>query len=437
MSNYPPRILSAIADGRLYKLATPWKCPVVPWLVSWRVGRRDSILPLSSTRWCKAGLAFFHTSSPLRRAPSKKYPPLTHLEIEQMKVLLLKGFQVWEIALSIGRSELDVRRSLRNNDGLASLLRKVKTGRWSSAEEHVLLEHLKERSVPNKKMIARRIGRKVDSVVRQIKKLANERDAPMPLLSADIPLDNELSTSERETLEVRLDRILVGLTKADKTDKWRRVLMGTPRAEWVERILALIPTPVGHILAASSPPTISRLRSLEWEDTNKMGVYTWILTHKLYNPFYPEHYVYVGSATKYGEGLSRRKFQHQYQQGGKHSSPYLKSRIRKQGLDRKGPFITLLSMDVTSSEPNEVVKARQFIVLAEAIFTIWLGALTEGREGTKEEHILLRSLCPWSPEQISYGGMCSHNPLSFDISYPSGYAQPEDGLCDAVSSRGL
>ncbi|KAI1106984.1 hypothetical protein F4804DRAFT_256544 [Jackrogersella minutella] len=248
------------------------------------------------------------------------------------------------------------------------------------------------------------MGRTADSVARQIRKIAKVRDPPMPLLSTVTSPDKELSEFERATLEVRLDRILMGLTKANKTEQWDRVLIGAPRAEWAERILAFIPTPVGRLLAAPSPPTISTLRSLEWENTGKMGVYTWILTRKIHNPFYPEHYVYVGSATKYGCGLSGRKYQHQ--KGGEGSS-FMKHRIQHHGLAKKGHFAALLSMEVTSSEPNEVVKARQLIVIAEAAFTIWLGALTQGRPDAQKERLLLRSLCPWSLEQISYCGICS------------------------------
>ncbi|KAJ2975304.1 hypothetical protein NUW58_g8396 [Xylaria curta] len=390
-------------------------------MVSWRRGARGLIPSLSSPRWDKARLFFSHTSSSFRKTPSEELIPLTLLEIEQMQGLLQKGFQVWEVALHIRRSESVVRRSLQENDGLSSLLRKVKRGRWSSAEEHLLLRYLAKRSELDKKEIAQLMGRTADNVARQIRKIAKVRDPPMPLLSTVTSPDEELSQFERATLEARLECILMGLTKANKTEQWDRILMGTPRAEWVERILALIPTPVGRLLAAPSPPTISTLRSLEWENSSNMGVYTWILTRKIHNPFYPKHYVYVGSATKYGWGLSGRKYQHQ--KGGEGSSFTLRHRIQHNGLAKKGHFVTLLSMEVTSPEPNEVVKARQMIVLAEAAFTIWLGALTQGRPNDQKERLLLRSLCPWSLEQMSYRGVCSHNPLSMDISYPQGYAQ--------------
>lgn len=118
-----------------------------------------------------------------------------------------------------------------------------------------------------------------------------------------------------------------------------------------------------------------------------------------------------------GEVYLDGKYQHQ--QAGEGSSPTLRDRIQHHGLGKKGHFASLLSMEVTSSEPNEIVKARQLIILAETTFTIYLGALTQGRPNAQKERLLLRSLRPWNLEQMWYGGICSHNPLSMDISYPS------------------
>ncbi|OTB15491.1 hypothetical protein K445DRAFT_45277, partial [Daldinia sp. EC12] len=308
---------------------------------------------------------------------------------ELMRELLQKGYQVWEIALNIGRSEWVVRRSLKEDDELASHLRKVKIGKWSSVEESFLLGYMAKHSVLNRQKIAQRMGRTVPSVTSQIRKLAKAQSSLTPPLPVIIHPDGELSESERATLEDRLDRILEGLTEAKKTAKWDSILAGTPRAEWIERILALVPTRIGHILAAPSPPTIPELRALDWEDTDKMGVYAWILACKTQNPFFPRHYIYVGSATRYGSGL-------------------------------KGHFVALLSMEVASPEPIEVMKAREFIVVAKAVFTIWLGALSSNisqtsREDAKTEHDKLRGLCPWSLEPIPYRGLCSHNPLVVDI----------------------
>ncbi|KAI1478424.1 hypothetical protein F4774DRAFT_385874 [Daldinia eschscholtzii] len=398
-------------------MANLWKHPVS----SWRGGGRGLIHPPFNIRQCNNKPVSFYSSSPPKRTPSDEYVPLTAPETELMRELLQKGYQVWEIALNIGRSEWVVRRSLKEDDELASHLRKVKIGKWSSVEESFLLGYMAKHSVLNRQKIAQRMGRTVPSVTSQIRKLAKAQSSLTPPLPVIIHPDGELSESERATLEDRLDRILEGLTEAKKTAKWDSILAGTPRAEWIERILALVPTRIGHILAAPSPPTIPELRALDWEDTDKMGVYAWILACKTQNPFFPKHYIYVGSATRYGSGLSGRKQQHQ--NGAKHDDPSLKRRIKAHGLDRKGHFVALLSMEVASPEPSEVMKAREFIVVAKAVFTIWLGALSSNisqtsREDAKTEHDKLRGLCPWSLEPIPYRGLCSHNPLVVDISYP-------------------
>ncbi|KAI0184145.1 hypothetical protein EV127DRAFT_375530 [Xylaria flabelliformis] len=413
----------SLINGRLSRLATPWKSP----MVQWRSGSRGLVTSLSSARGPKSVLIFSHTSS----SSSEKRLPLTLLEIEKMRILLQNGLQIWEVALCIGRSESFVRRPIQDNDELASLLSESKRGKWSSAEKSVLLGHLAQQRAPNKNKIARQMGRTADSVARQMKKLIKPREYPVPLFSSSEYLARlrgtpiiyydkvELSKSTRAILEVRLDSILVGLTMAHKTKQWDHVLMATPRAEWVGRILTLIPTTVGRILAAPSPPTISELNALEWEDMTKMGVYIWILTRKFHNPFYPEHDVYIGSATNHDLKPSRWIYQHR--QGKKGGFSISRHRFH-QRLRKTGHFAALPSMDVTSSEPKEVVKARQLLVLAEATLAISLSALTHGSLVAEEEYRGLRGLCPY-PEKVPYCGLCSHNPLMLDIPYPPGYTQ--------------
>ncbi len=118
-------------------------------------------------------------------------------------------------------------------------------------------------------MIGRKIGQTTGSVTYQTGQLAKYM-SPMSKL-APVPSDMELSKSEAATLEARLHRIIHGLMKADKTEQWNRILKATPRAEWVQQILALIPTPVGRILAGRSPPTIAELSTLAWEHSSNFG----------------------------------------------------------------------------------------------------------------------------------------------------------------------
>ena len=107
-----------------------------------------------------------------------------------------------------------------------------------------------------------------------------------------------------------------------------------------------------------------------------MAVYTWILKPKFIHPLKPESFIYVGSATKYGRGLSSRK--HQHQRGKEGANFLLQSRIKSSRLGKKGIFITLLTVEAASHEIKDVVEARDLVIFAEAILTVWLGALTKG-----------------------------------------------------------
>ncbi|KAF5601344.1 hypothetical protein FPCIR_2323 [Fusarium pseudocircinatum] len=347
-----------------------------------------------------------------------QHRPLTAAELDKTRNLLRKGCQVWEIASHIGRSELAVRLALRQDDELAGALQNVKRGRWPDVETEFLTKVLTRRQVPDKRGIALRMRRTVESVARQIKKL-DARNPPSKASPPSLSLDGGLSVSERAILAIRIDHILAGLMTAEMTEDWGRAFRPVPREIWIKEILALISAPVRRILAAPTPPTIADLKSFGWENTSNLGVYAWILRRKHFNPFFPERYVYIGSGTKLGWGLSGRKYQHQK---GKEGSPFtLQNRIRQQSLTKNGHFVALLSKDVDASEPHEMAETRRLLVLTEAVLTIWLGALGGGNPESREERSRLRSLGPWTVEDMPYHGVCSHNPLSVDITYPCGY----------------
>ncbi|RYP29501.1 hypothetical protein DL767_006691 [Monosporascus sp. MG133] len=363
---------------------------------------------------------------------------LTAEEAEQTRAFLRQGCQVWEIALSIQRSEPAVRAALERDQDLAGQLTEKKKGKWSDLEIKYLLELLGRCRVPCRKVMARLLGRDASSVGRQINKMVAERRPTEQQRLPLVPPDGDLSEREQKVLEARMKDIVDGLISMDKTEEWEHVLAEKPSAEWAAHILALIPTPVKHILAASAPPTASTLKAMEWQDTSRMGVYAWVLKPKLNNPLQMGDFVYVGSATKWGSGLSGRKSQHQRRKGRENKIPRL---IRTNHLNRKGPFLTLLSMQLESPEPGEVLKARQLIILAEAVLTVWLGALGEVNRdsyGEEQKRLRLRHLCPWDLDEISYRGACSHNPLDVDVHSPTGSAQMGTGdpeIVEGVSSE--
>jgi hypothetical protein len=70
-----------------------------------------------------------------------------------------------------------------------------------------------------------------------------------------------------------------------------------------------------------------------------------------------------------------------------------------------------MTMAMNSPEPDDVLNARRTVVLAEAILTIWLGALQ-----SPCPH--LQSLRPWEAHFLDCTPWSSHNPLTFDVMEP-------------------
>lgn len=345
---------------------------------------------------------------------------LTSSEIKQIKELLQKEYQIWEIALRIQRDQSMVIATVEADEELAGQVKAVKTGRWSELEDECLLKLIANRRRLDKESIARQLGRRVNSVAARLRKIAAKRAADLPS-TLDEDLDNDLCEDKQAILTERLYQVIERLLNEDITPQWRCILTAKSVEDWVARLLPLIPKRVKHVLAAPKPPTASDLRGLGWQATNSMGVYAWILKPKFINPLRPESFIYVGSATKYGWGLSGRKVQHQRGKDG--ANFLLQSRIKSAGLGKKGIFTTLLAVEATSRKSKDVVETRYLVTFAEAIFTVWLGALSEGNPGNYSRRLCLRSICPWELDQISYMGTCSHNPLTKDVILPSAYVQ--------------
>jgi hypothetical protein len=184
---------------------------------------RGPVPSLFLSRWRHgAKPSLFHTTSSLllkRVPPSGKRLPLSPPESEKMQALLRKGCQVWEIAQSIGRSEPAVKLALKGNDGLAGLLQGVKKGRWTPAEREFIRAYLAEWSVPDKKRLAKEMGRTVESVGGQLRKLARQRELDALLSSPAATPVVKLTKSEVAHLRSLLDRILESLDKTRKTEK--------------------------------------------------------------------------------------------------------------------------------------------------------------------------------------------------------------------------
>ncbi|OAG39733.1 hypothetical protein AYO21_06008 [Fonsecaea monophora] len=177
--------------------------------------------------------------------------------------------------------------------------------------------------------------------------------------------------------------------------------------QWLALIAEEIPEKVKKILGSLHPPTNDELERLPPVNLTNAGVYARLVTSRYPVPVASNRYLYVGSASKYGTGLQGR-VNHHVRKGPER----LVRDMRSRDLLAPGRFVTLMTMKMDSAEEEHVFDVRRTVTLAEAILTIWLGALP-----SPGHH--LPGLCPWGRQTLKYRAWSSHNPLEVDIMRPN------------------
>lgn len=124
-----------------------------------------------------------------------------------------------------------------------------------------------------------------------------------------------------------------------------------------------------------------------------------------------DRYLYVGSASRYGSGLNGRVSE-QVGKRRRHPESRLQRDIKAKDLKAPGRFVTLMIMKMNSPKREDVLDVRRTVTLAEAILTVWLGALQ-----SPSPH--LQSLCQWDSRILDYTAWSSHNPLTKDVVGPN------------------
>ncbi|KAH7108862.1 hypothetical protein B0J11DRAFT_513074 [Dendryphion nanum] len=178
------------------------------------------------------------------------------------------------------------------------------------------------------------------------------------------------------------------------TQTWREALQERSAEEWLSSISMGVPKDVKRVLGRLQPPTWEELRNLPLVDTNDAGVYAWLVTskHELQMRF--DRYLYVGSASRYGGELNRRIAEHTTKRK-RRSESRVQRDIRTKVLKGPDRFITLMVMEIDSSDRYVVLGVRRTVTLAEAIFTVWLGALQSPAHD-------LKTLCSSDLETLNY-----------------------------------
>ena len=212
---------------------------------------------------------------------------------------------------------------------------------------------------------------------------------------------------KEDLFKSRLEHVWAGLMKSEMTPNWRSALSRKPPQEWLSSIERAIPKDVRDILSGLEPPRFRSIGTLPLINTNDAGVYARLVTasYKFQPP--GERYLYIGSATSYGGGLNQRISQH-VEKGGRHGVPRLRDDIQQKKLKAPGHFVTLMTMKMIEPRRENILEVRRTVVLAEAILTVWLGALQSPSWDLEE-------LCAWDPATLDYTAWSSHNPLVIDI----------------------
>lgn len=328
---------------------------------------------------------------------------------------LREGQSFFDLASSLKRTPGFIIREAQRLLGaeLEQLLKHNKKGPWPYDEVQHLIT-LRQDGLPLRTM-RKWLRRTEHSIQKKLGELGSSVFKPTVVAGPQ-----ELPTGLRESLfEARLAEIWDGLLKSEMTPTWRDALGEKPREQWLAAVAAGIPAHVKRMLGGLQPPSWEDLKSSALVDTHDAGVYARLVESRFATQAADDRRLYIGSASKYGAGLSGRI--------AGHLSARKRPRLRQSRLQReiieddlKGGdrFITLMITKLDSCKKEAVLDVRRTVTLAEAILTAWLGAL----ESPPRD---LERLCPWGTGFLAYWGWCSYNPLLVDVAEPRDDTDPD------------
>ncbi|MCJ1406507.1 hypothetical protein MMC19_000572 [Ptychographa xylographoides] len=327
---------------------------------------------------------------------------------DEIKRSLRQGQSFVELASGFALSSEFIFREAKRlfeEEELRKLMRQSKRGEWSDAETQWLIIR-RGQGLPLTK-IARLLRRTKLRVEKELRQLKNKM-----LESTVVEGPQELPPGLRRSLfRTRLFDAWQGLLNSDMTPTWRDALLKKSSTRWLSTISNGIPKNVKRILGSLQPPTYDELECLSSVDSTNAGVYARLVTSCYEYQTASDRYLYVGSASKYGSGINGRVSQH-IEKRSHHDETRLHRNIRSKELKAPGRFVTLMTMQWNSPENEDVLDVRRTVTLAEAILTVWLGALQSPRSR-------LQDLYQWDPQTKDYTAWSSHNPLTVDVVEPN------------------
>lgn len=326
---------------------------------------------------------------------------------EEIELRFKQGQSFTDLVSFFDRSPGFIFREAKRHLGageLMKLMERNKKGQWSNDEiQWLVLLRKQGLTLPKITMLLRRTKSSTEKQLRELKNVMFE--------STMVEGPQELPPGLQASLfNTRLMNIWQGLLKSEMTPTWREALSKKPAEKWLSLISHGIPEGVKRILGGLQPPTYKELNSLPLVDSIDAGVYARLVKSR-YELQMGDRYLYVGSASRYGRGLNGRVSEH-IEKRKRHLESRLQRDIRRKDLEGPGRFVTLMTMKMNSPDKEDVLDVRRTVTLAEAILTVWLGALQ-----SPSPHF--QNLRQWDPQILDYTGWSSHNPLTKDVVEPS------------------
>ena len=250
-------------------------------------------------------------------------------------------------------------------------------------------------------LIADYLRMPVSTVTEKLKELGeasvDKRPPPPCTMSPLLP-----EQIQNEILKERGLGILKALDNAYMTPYIREVFEQKPLHIWLEQITQLITSEMKSILTSLDAPTIDVLKTLPHTSTPECGVYAWILTPRwTLSPTIERHkFLYIGMAVDPIKGGQTADHLNK-----DYVSHMLRTWYLTKYLDRRC-FVKLLSTTIDDANPQTHLDLGNFLAIAKAVLTTWLGAFDPKKGNSLAEY------CPWNVLDLQYDGVCSHNPLA-------------------------
>ncbi|KAL4880082.1 hypothetical protein BJY04DRAFT_86489 [Aspergillus karnatakaensis] len=223
-------------------------------------------------------------------------------------------------------------------------------------------------------------------------------------------IDNDEDDIEDEPEDIqfyhqRLDRTLKSIRAHKQTAHFKEFFQKTSNAEISDMMVRYTSPSVLQLLSRDNIPTFAEFAALPWNETANMGVYAKLAYEgSITNATDNAHFLYVGSATDRKGGLAKRRKDH-LNPTGKAKDAYYMRIVHGPPVVRNQQMITLFQLDrqLDSSE-EDIIRARTMCMLAEAVYTSWLGGYRSTAQWS------LRAACPYgNPGDIfTWLGVCSH-----------------------------